>query len=541
MLSLAADGRALTIEWPGGERRTFRAIWLRDNCPCAECEHASGQRLLDTASIPADLAVASAELEGDVLEITWTGDGHVSSYPLEWLSGLGASPRGRTLWDASLAGRLPAGRYVDVASRATALRDWLGAIDELGFALLHGVPVADGEVARVAELFGYVRETNYGRVFDVRSVVAPNNLAYTGLALGAHTDNPYREPTPTLQLLHCLSSSAAGGESTLVDGFAAAARLKAEDADAFELLATQPVRFRFRDADTELEREAPVIGLDVRGDVVAIRFNNRSKAPLELRDELVEPYYAAYRSFAELLESPDLQVGFALEPGDLFVVDNERVLHGRTGFSGEGRRHLQGCYADRDGLRSRLGVLRRRTAVIDEIFEQFRVHGNEAYLGEPVSLTEHMLQTAAAAEQDGADPILVAAALLHDYGHLIHDLPEDSAEHGVDTRHEEVGFDFLAQHFVPEAVEPVRMHVAAKRYLCAVEPSYLEELSPASILSLELQGGPCSPEEVREFEASPHVEAAVRLRRYDDVGKIEGLETPDLEHYRPYLETALKP
>jgi phosphonate degradation associated HDIG domain protein len=177
---------------------------------------------------------------------------------------------------------------------------------------------------------------------------------------------------------------------------------------------------------------------------------------------------------------------------------------------------------------------------IDEIFRALRERGSGAYLGEPVSITEHMLQSAYAAEQDGASRTLVAAALLHDYGHLVHDLPEDAADHGIDTRHEEVAVAFLSEHFPPEVVEPIRMHVAAKRYLCAVEPSYLAELSPASIHSLSLQGGPFGPEEVEAFEASPHAADAVRLRRYDDVGKIAGLETPELEHYRPVLEASLR-
>jgi [1-hydroxy-2-(trimethylamino)ethyl]phosphonate dioxygenase len=180
-----------------------------------------------------------------------------------------------------------------------------------------------------------------------------------------------------------------------------------------------------------------------------------------------------------------------------------------------------------------------RTAVIDQIFASFRVRGDGAYLGEPVSITEHSLQAADAAERDGASPTLVAAALLHDYGHVIDELPEDSADHGVDTRHEDVAYAFLGEHFPPAVVEPVRMHVVAKRYLCAVRPDYRAQLSPASDLSLELQGGPCSSEEVAEFEASPYSGDAVRLRLYDDIGKIEGAETPDLEHFRPYLEAAL--
>jgi phosphonate degradation associated HDIG domain protein len=179
-------------------------------------------------------------------------------------------------------------------------------------------------------------------------------------------------------------------------------------------------------------------------------------------------------------------------------------------------------------------------ALIDEIFRVFREYGSEQYLGEPVSMTEHMLQSAYAAEQDGAPQQLVAAALLHDYGHFIHELPADAAEHGIDTRHEEVAHAFLSEHFGPDVAEPIRMHVAAKRYLCATDPSYLHELSPASVHSLQLQGGPYSPEEVAEFELSPYARDAVRLRRYDDLGKVEGLETPDLEHYRPVLAAAMR-
>lgn len=179
------------------------------------------------------------------------------------------------------------------------------------------------------------------------------------------------------------------------------------------------------------------------------------------------------------------------------------------------------------------------SALVDEIFRMFREYGSGAYLGEPVSMTEHMLQSAYAAEREGAEPRLVAAALLHDYGHFIHGYEEDAAEHGIDTRHEEVGHAFLSEHFGPDVAEPIRLHVAAKRYLCATDPSYLDELSPASILSLELQGGPYSPAEIAEFERSPYARDAARLRRFDDVGKVAGLETPELEHYRPVLEAAL--
>jgi phosphonate degradation associated HDIG domain protein len=178
--------------------------------------------------------------------------------------------------------------------------------------------------------------------------------------------------------------------------------------------------------------------------------------------------------------------------------------------------------------------------VIDEIFAAFHSHGDGVYLGEPVTLTEHMLQSALAAQEDGAGDTLVAAALLHDYGHLIHDLPEDSAEHGIDTHHEDVGYEFLARHFPPAVVDPIRLHVAAKRYLCATRPDYFEELSDASLHSLELQGGPFDEHEVRDFESLPHWRDAVRLRHYDDVGKDPGRTLPDVESFRALLESVLR-
>jgi len=172
---------------------------------------------------------------------------------------------------------------------------------------------------------------------------------------------------------------------------------------------------------------------------------------------------------------------------------------------------------------------------IDEILRALRERGSGAYIGEPVSITEHMLQSAYAAEQDGASPTLVAAALLHDYGHLVHDLPEDAADHGVDTRHEEVAVAFLSEHFPPEVVEPIRMHVAAKRYLCAVDSSYRGQLSGPSLVSLKLQGGAMTEEEIDAFRRNPHHQEAVRLRRWDDAAKVPNLPTPSLAHYAVYL------
>ena len=179
-----------------------------------------------------------------------------------------------------------------------------------------------------------------------------------------------------------------------------------------------------------------------------------------------------------------------------------------------------------------------RAAIVDEIFALYARRGGATY-GEGVTQTEHALQTAALAERAGAVPALVAAALLHDIGHLLHDAPEDSAERGIDTGHESIASAWLSQRFTAEVSEPVRLHVAAKRYLCHAEPGYFERLSDASRLSLALQGGPLSADGAAAFAAAPHAAAAVLLRRWDDDGKSAGRTTPKHTHFRPCLEAAL--
>jgi gamma-butyrobetaine dioxygenase len=180
------------------------------------------------------------------------------------------------------------------------------------------------------------------------------------------------------------------------------------------------------------------------------------------------------------------------------------------------------------------------TNVVDEIARLFEEKGSDAYLGEPVSISEHMLQTGHVAELEGAAPALVVAALLHDFGHLVHGMDDDSADHGIDTAHEEAGARWLEPHFGPEITEPVRLHVAAKRYLCATDPAYLAVLSPASIHSLHLQGGPFTADEASAYATTPYAMDAVSVRRWDDMGKLPGQVVPGFEHFRPLLETCVR-
>ncbi|GII27744.1 2-trimethylaminoethylphosphonate dioxygenase [Planotetraspora mira] len=528
------------------------ATWLRDNCPCAACrDPRSGQKFFQITDLPVDLAIGTVtarQVHGaDTVEVIWSPDGHRSLYAIEWLTTRPGDPvqgdhrneAGKQLWEAADLGALPEADWSDYLSADGERARVLEAVQRLGFALLRSVPAEEGQVLAVARSFGFVRETNYGELFDVRVEPAPDNLAFSSLAIAPHTDNPYRDPVPTIQILHCLRNAAEGGDSGLVDGFHAAALLRDEDPEAFAVLTRTPVPFGYRDARAELTAHRPLIDLDPMGRIREVRFNNRSMGTLRLPARELEAFYAAYRTFAELLLRPELQLTFRLEPGDCLIFDNTRLLHARTAFAQTGARHLQGAYADLDGLASTLAVL-RRTAVLDELAELFNGPGSADYLGEVVTVAEHMLQAGALAEAAGAPAHLVAAALLHDVGHFSGPVSGHDLMAGTDNRHSHTGADLLARWFGPEVTEPVRLHVAAKRYLCTVEPGYRALLSEASEYTLQVQGGPMDEQEAAAFAALPGAADAVAVRRWDDEAKEADAATPDFEHFRPLLASLLR-
>ncbi len=172
----------------------------------------------------------------------------------------------------------------------------------------------------------------------------------------------------------------------------------------------------------------------------------------------------------------------------------------------------------------------------EAVLQLLSTRGGDSYFGEPVTVLEHCLQAAHFATADARSPELIVAALLHDLGHLLHDAGENVADHGIDSRHEELAVHLLGQHLPPSVTEPIRLHVAAKRYLCSTDPAYLAELSPSSLLSLSLQGGPMTASEAASFLAGPFALDAVILRRYDDAAKIEGLQVPGPEAYLDHVK-----
>ena len=372
--------------------RGLPAVWLRANCPCDGCrDPGSGQRLAAITDLPAEVTVAGVAASGAAVEVIFGPDGHRAVFAADWLARYGdpggepgTGPAGpgpggqdddrtedaKCLWAAADLGGIPQGwwpRYLADPEHRSAC---LSAVLTHGVAVLHEVPCEPGAVLAVARSLGYVRETNYGQLFDVRAEPAAANLAFTRLPIAPHTDNPYRDPVPTVQLLHCLHTAAGGGDSTFTDGFQAAAVLRREDRAAFTCLTTTPVTFAYSDPGTVLRAAGPMIGLDPRGRIRQIRFNGRSLAPVRLPAAQARAFYAAYRAFAELVAGPEALVMARLAAGDCVIFDNTRILHGRTAFAdgggtggaGTGRRHLQGCYADLDGLASAVAVLARDRA-----------------------------------------------------------------------------------------------------------------------------------------------------------------------------------
>ena len=366
--SISFDSDELVLVWDDARESRLLAVWLRDHCqmPQSRDPH-SGQRLMNVTDFPADIAIRDARLADGRLGVEFAPDGHRSEYDVDWLYHncycLNSpqderSEADKVLWHgASFDAGLPRQNYAAFRTQPDSKLTALRAVRDFGFVVLEGLPREPGTVLEAIREFGYVRETNYGALFEVRTKVDPNNLAYTNLGLGCHLDNPYRNPTPGLQLLHCLESSVDGGETVLQDGFMAARVLREEHPGHFETLCHNRIGFHFRDASADLRARVPLIEVNDLDKVVQIRFNNRSIDTIMLPPERMREFYAAYRHFANILERENLQLEFKLQPGELLLFDNTRVLHARRAYSAGGTRHLQGAYSDLDGLYSYLQLL----------------------------------------------------------------------------------------------------------------------------------------------------------------------------------------
>lgn len=366
MISEVTNGdKELTISWANGDVSRLLHFWLRDNCP--QLRHATTEhRTVETSSIPVDVHPGSTIVRdnGDV-EITWAHDGHRSAFTARWLRANDYSNGARyvhdspVLWDASIGSAMPEASYPRLTSDDDVRERFLDGFIAYGVGVLRDVPCIPGTVLEVAGFLGEVRSTSWGTVFDVVSMEDANSLAYTNLPLVTHTDEGYRDPAPTVQLQHFLRADATGGASTLVDGFKIAEDMRSSAPEQFALLANTMLDFHFADATAEHCARGPIITLHPDGSVKAIRYSNHSVLPFLLPREQMGPFYEAYLTFATMRESDAYQLRLKMGAGDMYIVDNHRVLHGRTGFSSGGARHLQSCYIERDELVSRRTVLNR--------------------------------------------------------------------------------------------------------------------------------------------------------------------------------------
>jgi gamma-butyrobetaine dioxygenase len=344
--------------------RTFHPLWLLDrSTDPLDVDSTNRQRLFEPTDVPADFAVSAVSANDlGVLDVTfndgrcrrvtldqlrsWTGrDPETPPPPIAW-TGLDGAPR--IHWD-------------DVCNSEWALRETLGAFHELGCFVIHNAPTTPGSLLDIAGRFGRVSATNFGTLFDVVSRAEPDDLAYTPVGLSAHLDQPYRRPAPGLQFLHTLVNDAPGGGSTVVDGLAAVEALRRHDPSGHEILCRLPIEFRYDIGSDVVVHTAPIIDRNTDGSLRQLRFSTRLDFAPCVDPDVLDRFYAARRWLAEWLNDPAHQVEFKMSAGDVLVVDNHRVLHGRRPFDpAGGRRHLQGCYVDHDGPATMWRLLTRR-------------------------------------------------------------------------------------------------------------------------------------------------------------------------------------
>ena len=359
-----ASGGAI-LSGHAGQRIHLHPIWLRERVSePTQVDAINHQRLYEPNDLPGDLRVtAIAEKEAGSFAIRFS-DGFESRFEVARLlieCGWEDDPE-RTpspiAW-TNTSGEIPAIDFAEIDS-AEGMRTLLEGFFARGFCIIRNTPHESGDLDGLAQRFGYIRETNWGRLFDVYSKPVATDLAYTGLALAAHTDNPYRFPVPGIQFLHCLENNVAGGLSTVVDGLALVKHIEEVAPEEARVLEELPVRFRYDTSSCIVEDASPLVERDNLGRLIGLRLSSRLDYVMPDDLDKLDLFYSGRRRLQSLANDPRFQLSFPFEPGLLLMMDNRRTLHGRTAFDGTtGRRHLQGCYIDHDGPRSLWRTLMR--------------------------------------------------------------------------------------------------------------------------------------------------------------------------------------
>jgi gamma-butyrobetaine dioxygenase len=372
LASVTLSDETAIVTWNDGRRTPLHRFFLRDNCTCSQCYlPLTREQLFEIADAPADLGFADAGIAADGdLAITWS-DGHYSRYAPGWLRNHAPDSSSRAerhaarprpfIWGSEYADALKSFDYADIMGDDSTLWAWLSALRSAGMTLVRNVPVEHEALLAPIARISHLRETNFGRVFDVQSKPRADSAAYTSVNLPAHTDLPTRELQPGVQFLHCLVNDATGGESVFVDGFAIGEAMRAEHPHEFATITTTPMAFWNRDDRTDYRWNAPLIALNHEGDLDEVRFANFLRGPIDVPAEAMGDVYAALRLFQTMTRNPRFFIERRLAPGDMWAFDNRRVLHARREFDPRtGARHLQGAYVDRDEINSRWRILSRQ-------------------------------------------------------------------------------------------------------------------------------------------------------------------------------------
>ena len=346
------------------EKIEVHPIWLRERVNNSEfLDKRTEQRLFDP-SLLENIKIENAVIKKDVLEISFN-DGVKCKYEItklisEFMDFENLSNTiNPILWDGELK-KYPTYVFREGFFKSKEMFNLLKSFYEYGFVIIKDLPKENNFIVKFANSIGSIRPTNFGKYFNVKSLPRPNDLAYTSLPLSPHTDNPYRKPVPCIQLLHCIENEVSGGYSTLVDGFKVANNLKDNDKNFFEILTKIKVKFRFVDKNVVLENDGQLIELDENKNLKQIRFSTRLDYVPILKKNKLDLYYKARKKISDLYNSKKFRIEFKLNPGDLLMMDNHRLLHGRTDYdSSEGKRFLQGCYIDYDSSEGKLRHLKR--------------------------------------------------------------------------------------------------------------------------------------------------------------------------------------
>ena len=340
-------------------------IWLRERVRDEKyLDKNNDQRLFDPSFLN-DINVESAHINKNILELTFS-DGVTSKFQISKLKSEFLDSENllntvkQKFWDSSLKEK-PTYLFKEKFYESKEMYELLKSFYKYGFVIIKNVPVQYNYIVKFANKIGSIRQTNFGKYFNVKSVPNPNDLAYTSLALSPHTDNPYRKPVPCIQLLHCIENEVSGGFSTLVDGFKVATHLKKNNPNYFKILTKVKVKFKFTDKDVVLENKGELIEIDEQDNFKQIRFSTRLDYVPILEKKQLDLYYKARKEISDLYNSEKFKIEFKLIPGDILMMDNHRLLHGRTAYdTNEGKRFLQGCYIDHDSSEGKLRHLKRK-------------------------------------------------------------------------------------------------------------------------------------------------------------------------------------